>query len=193
MWKILGLLLIVWELLADWLEPVIRSRFGKLGLSLYGIVLLYSRIRERAQSRILEARVAALEEGHQWDAEKRYSKKSTAKTTYSASPGLTFHVRFMALFTRLVGTGRFGLRRRRRRVEELKRNWITIGPSLLGGVKLILEPFGVTIPQDDINNIINGVAAALTVFGIVYHHLKKPKGGTVSGSSQSTNTIGNTK
>jgi uncharacterized membrane protein len=55
----------------------------------------------------------------------------------------------------------------------MKINWVTLVPALLGTIKLILEPFGVHISNDDINAIANGVAAIVTITGVVVSHQKQ--------------------
>jgi phi LC3 family holin len=53
-----------------------------------------------------------------------------------------------------------------------KLNLVTLVPALLGAIKLILEPFGVHISNEDINAIANGVAAIVTIVGVVVSHQK---------------------
>lgn len=52
-------------------------------------------------------------------------------------------------------------------------NWITLVPALLGAVKLILQPFGVEISDQNINEIANGAAALATVIGVIMSHRKQ--------------------
>ena len=51
-------------------------------------------------------------------------------------------------------------------------NLVTLIPALLGSIKLILEPFGVHISNDDINAITNGIAAIVTIVGVILSHQK---------------------
>lgn len=64
-------------------------------------------------------------------------------------------------------------------------NWITLVPALLGAVKLVLQPFGVEISDQNINEIANGAAALATVIGVVMSHRKQEatttNGSTISG------------
>ena len=78
-------------------------------------------------------------------------------------------------------------------------NIVTILVAVLGAVKIVLQAFGLDIITDDqINAIANGVAAIVTIFGVVMSH-RKPKqpehpfenGGTTN--AQYPNTIGPTK
>lgn len=52
-------------------------------------------------------------------------------------------------------------------------NWATLIPTLLGAAKLILEPFGIIIPDQNVNEIANGIAALATVIGIIISHRKQ--------------------
>lgn len=54
-------------------------------------------------------------------------------------------------------------------------NWVTLIPALLGVLKLILQPFGVDlshITDEQINTLINGIAAAIAIWGVVRSHEK---------------------
>lgn len=70
-------------------------------------------------------------------------------------------------------------------------NWVTLIVALLGAVKLILQPFGIEITEQHINDIANGAAALVTVWGVVYSHVKQTTGGDTS--AQSNNTAGYNK
>lgn len=52
-------------------------------------------------------------------------------------------------------------------------NWVTLVPCLLGAAKLILQPIGINIPDQNLNEIANGVAALATVIGIIASHTKQ--------------------
>lgn len=54
-------------------------------------------------------------------------------------------------------------------------NWTTMLIALLGALKLVLQPFGIEITDAHVNDIVNGVSAAATIFGVIYHHIKQPK------------------
>ena len=49
-------------------------------------------------------------------------------------------------------------------------NLYTLLPSLVGGIKLVLQAFNITIPDETINMIFNGLAALLMIAGIIYNH-----------------------
>ncbi|MNY77120.1 hypothetical protein D3C86_2169250 [compost metagenome] len=51
-------------------------------------------------------------------------------------------------------------------------NWFTLILSLLGALKLILQPFGVEIPDDNFNEIANGAAGLAALIGIFLSHKK---------------------
>lgn len=54
-------------------------------------------------------------------------------------------------------------------------NWVTLVPALLGVLKLILQPFGIDlskITDDQVNAVINGAAALVTVWGVFKSHTK---------------------
>lgn len=73
-------------------------------------------------------------------------------------------------------------------------NYVTLIPALFGAAKLILQPFGLDlshITTEQVNDVANGVAALLTIIGVLLPHRKT--GGVDNGYSQPTNTIGNTK
>ena len=49
-------------------------------------------------------------------------------------------------------------------------NYYTIIPSLVAGLKLSLQAFGIEIPDELINAIFNGLAAILMIAGVIYNH-----------------------
>lgn len=51
-------------------------------------------------------------------------------------------------------------------------NYITLIPTILGATKLILQTFGIDIPDETINEVINGAAAVGTIIGIFLTHKK---------------------
>lgn len=58
---------------------------------------------------------------------------------------------------------------------EQKINIVTILVAVLGAVKIVLQAFGIDVITDQmINDIANGVAALVTIFGVVMSH-RKPK------------------
>lgn len=75
-------------------------------------------------------------------------------------------------------------------------NYITVLVAVLGAVKIVLQAFGIDVVTDQmINDIANGVAALVTIFGVVMSH-RKPKalqdeGGAVG--AKSAHPIGNNK
>lgn len=42
--------------------------------------------------------------------------------------------------------------------------------ALLAALKLILQPFGVEIPDQQANEVINGICALATILGIYHNH-----------------------
>jgi uncharacterized membrane protein len=82
------------------------------------------------------------------------------------------------------------LNMRRTRKMNQNINWVTLIVSLLGAIKLVLQMFGIQIPDQNINEIANGAAALVNIVGIIMSHRKE---GATNGLSQFTNTIGNNK
>lgn len=99
---------------------------------------------------------------------------------YSSSPGVT---PLEKLF-------------RRRKMINQSINWITLFAAILGAIKLILQAAGIDIPDDTINEIVNGAAAIGTVIGIALSH-RKPKaietGATANEYSEPSITIKSNK
>jgi uncharacterized membrane protein len=54
------------------------------------------------------------------------------------------------------------------------RNLLTIVAAVAGAVKLLLSAFGIDIPNETADAIVNGVAALVAVVGIFKTHIKKP-------------------
>ncbi|MBO7745096.1 hypothetical protein I8J29_12875 [Paenibacillus sp. MWE-103] len=52
--------------------------------------------------------------------------------------------------------------------------WLTLIPAVLGALKLIAQPYGISIPDKDINDLVNGIAAVVSIVGIIMNH-KAPK------------------
>lgn len=72
-------------------------------------------------------------------------------------------------------------------------NWMTLVPALLGVLKLILQPLGVDlshITDEQVNTIINGIAAAIAVWGVFKSH---NKGVNNNVATQSGTTFDNNK
>lgn len=53
-------------------------------------------------------------------------------------------------------------------------NFATLLPGLAGVIKLILQSFGIEVPDEHINDILNGVAALAAVIAVILSH-HKPK------------------
>lgn len=54
-------------------------------------------------------------------------------------------------------------------------NWVTLGISLLGVIKLVLQPLGFDfshITDQQVNDIANGVAAIVSIWGVFKSHQK---------------------
>lgn len=60
-------------------------------------------------------------------------------------------------------------------------NWPTLITGLVAAGKLVLNSFGINLPDELINDIINGVAAVVAVVAIFMSH---KKGGAASGATQ---------
>lgn len=56
-------------------------------------------------------------------------------------------------------------------------NFATLLPGLAGVIKLILQSFGIEVPDEHINDILNGVAALAAVIAVILSH-HKPKAET---------------
>jgi uncharacterized membrane protein len=92
-------------------------------------------------------------------ATQRYSRK--ARTSYRR------------LLKLLLAAVRRGYRLRRRKGMQI--NYVSLVVALLGALKLILEPYGITIEDEQINAISNGLAAIVTIIGVVLSHRKPQK------------------
>ncbi|KPV45582.1 hypothetical protein [Alicyclobacillus ferrooxydans] len=67
------------------------------------------------------------------------------------------------------------------------RNLATLLIAVLGAVKLILQAFGIDIiTSQQIDAIANGVAALITVAGVIMTHLKKSAGASTGAGAQQT-------
>lgn len=51
-------------------------------------------------------------------------------------------------------------------------NWYTLIASLVGALKLSLQPFGIEIPDQQYNELANGAAALITIIGVFLSHRK---------------------
>lgn len=76
--------------------------------------------------------------------------------------GLTNYVRSFLL----------SITRRRRKMQT---NWVTLLPGLISATKLVLQSFGIDIPDEHINAIVNGAAAVGAVVAIFMSHKKGDK------------------
>jgi uncharacterized membrane protein len=66
-----------------------------------------------------------------------------------------------------------GNQRRKTKMNSQNINYATLIPTILGAAKLILQTFGIEIPDTVVNEIVNGAAAVGTVIGIFMAHRKQ--------------------
>lgn len=105
-----------------------------------------------------------------WDAGSRIGNGATLPSTSRLSVGAP------AVTTTFI-TPRTGIFRfqRRRTMTPSKINWVTLVPAVMGGVKLILQSFGIDVITDDLIDQVANVAASLAVIiGIIATHKKQP-------------------
>lgn len=168
--ELLETIKILFEESFPWLAPFIAP------------VILFFRWHEkkkkRSNERRIESKVDYLIEmgGGKWSADTSKACAHSSQTIKGYSrlwlTKLSF-ARFAARNTRL--------NMRRINMNSSSINWATLVPCLLGAVKLILQPMGINIPDQNLNEIANGIAALATVIGIVYSHRK---GATTNANSQ---------
>lgn len=65
-------------------------------------------------------------------------------------------------------------------------NWPTLITGLVAAGKLVLNSFGINIPDELINDIVNGIAAAVAIGAIFMSH---KKGVTTNEPTQHTNSF----
>jgi uncharacterized membrane protein len=71
----------------------------------------------------------------------------------------------------------------KRRVRKMNQvNWTTLVPGLISAAKLVLQSFGIDIPDEHINAIVNGAAAVGAIIAIFLSH--KKQGGTINEPTQ---------
>jgi uncharacterized membrane protein len=63
--------------------------------------------------------------------------------------------------------------RRKTKMNSQNINYATLIPTILGAAKLILQTFGIEIPDTVVNEIVNGAAAVGTIIGIFMAHRKQ--------------------
>lgn len=105
-----------------------------------------------------------------WDAGSRNGKGGGLPSTSQLSGGAT------ALTTTFI-TPRTGIFRfkRRRTMTPSKINWVTLVPAVMGGLKLILQSFGIDVITDDlIDQVANVAASVAVIIGIIATHKKQP-------------------
>lgn len=61
-------------------------------------------------------------------------------------------------------------------MENIK--WTTLLPGVISAAKLVLQSFGIDIPDEHINAIVNGAAAVGAIVAIFMSHSKKDGGMT---------------
>ena len=66
------------------------------------------------------------------------------------------------------------LANRQRRVKTMENiKWATLVPGVISAAKLVLQSFGIDIPDEHINAIVNGAAAVGAIVAIFMSHRKK--------------------
>lgn len=83
----------------------------------------------------------------------------------------------------------YALSRVVKRQREVKRmnqvNWTTLLPGLISATKLVLQSFGIDIPDEHINATVNGVAAVGAIVAIFMSHNKGETNAQYKGDSGS--------
>jgi uncharacterized membrane protein len=80
--------------------------------------------------------------------------------------------KWQQLFWEDISRVEYLFRRRKNKMNQ-QINWFTLIPAVFGTLKLVLQPFGIDlshITDDQINNIVNGVAALLAIYGVFATH-----------------------
>lgn len=160
MLKLLGIILILWELLAEHIKPIVQNRFGKVGLSIFSAVLFYNRLREKAEIRSMAKRLSALEEGERWNG-------TTRKSCVTVQMNLR---RLYRLLLPAADRGRKG--RRRMQIDTKSIRWSTLIPALVCAVKLALQTFGIEISVQEVNDWLNVLSAVIAPLGVALSHRK---------------------
>lgn len=80
-------------------------------------------------------------------------------------------LRRLYLFSRMVT--RTHRKTRRKTMNRQNINYVTLIPVLLAFAKLVLQACGIAIPDDGVNEIVNGIAGLGTGIGIFLPHTKK--------------------
>lgn len=158
MWKWIGLLLILLEPLFETLKPYMKHWFwAAAGSAALFIIRVIDKRRQQKQEKIILA--IAEKVGVQWDGRTKTSKSvdlMNLRKLFSYS---------QAAFRRV----------QRRKNMNQQINIITIIVAVLGAVKIVLQAFGIDVVTDEqINQIANGIASIVTIFGVVMSH-RKPK------------------
>lgn len=99
--------------------------------------------------------------------------------TFSHQPILkqvqTRYIKRFYLYLRKVIQSVNQLRRNMKMNQNI--NWVTLGISLLGVLKLVLQPLGFDfshITDQQVNDIANGVATIVSIWGVIKSHQKTP-------------------
>ncbi|MBB6694366.1 hypothetical protein H7B90_23500 [Cohnella xylanilytica] len=106
-------------------------------------------------------RLALYMEVPEWNVEETSYTANTVKTSSILSRLGRLSAQYVKQFT---------MRRRK------NMNYKTLIPSLIGAIKLILQPFGVDLSEitdEQINLVVNGISALLVIWGIFAKHIKK--------------------
>lgn len=151
------------------------------GIRWVSIIALYALIRKERRNHYLDLRDKALFQNLKSIMEERgigqcfVENPNLNKNMEEAllKRGLTIisPARFMDVSTRQPATKKLYWRQTKMNSQNI--NYATLIPTILGAAKLILQTFGIDIPDETINEIVNGAAAVGTIIGIFLAHRKQ--------------------
>jgi uncharacterized membrane protein len=118
--------------------------------------------KKRERERIIEDKLDYLIElgGGAWDSKSKKSRKTVPPSLKRSLLG------FCAAILRRT----YHYLKRRMTMQNI--NWYTLIASLVGALKLSLQPFGIEIPDQQYNELANGAAALITIIGVFLSHRK---------------------
>lgn len=165
------------ELLVRLLDPIVHylgphavAAFAILG----ALTTYYNAKKQRRREKRFESKLDLIIEriGATWNAESAASRDYTAQNSLLYSWLMKSLARLVESFIACLVIVYLTLSRRVERMSTI--NWFGITSALLGAAKIILQSQGIDVIDDNqINAIANGVAALMTIVGIIMSNRKK--------------------
>ena len=176
-------------MLIEWLYEL-KDSIDKHGIRLGVVLTLFVMYRKELRNKRLDMRDEAMFKNQKIIMDKLGVGEQWNGQPILLSRDLVNYKQLQQSYSAAISRGEYLFRRRGSKMNKV--NWATLVPSVVGTIKLILQPFGIDLTEvtdEHVNSIINGAAALAAIIGVFMNHYKK--GAADSGSNAQRPTDSN--